>query len=388
MTPSKTLQLDVSAAETHRIFAAIELSKSTWVVSVLLPRVDKISLYRIAGGDIMRLVALLDRARDRAEVPVKICTCYEAGYDGFWIHRALVARGIENTVLDAASIQVSRRGRRVKTDRTDAESLVRVLVALYRGDHKVARAVRVPTPQEEDDKRRLRCRNNLLRERIRHANRIRRLLHLQGVRHIDPNRGGWTAALKGLRTGDGRLFPSQLLREIRREAKLLASVKQMLAEVEIEIAEMIRTTIRRRRPAPRGRNHPIAAQLASIRGIGPQIAGILATEVYYRRFRNRREVASYLGLTPTPYNSGNVVRDQGISKAGNRRARTAAIELAWIWLRNQPDSALSQWFQTRVGDSRGRVRRIAIVALARKLMVALWRYLEDGLVPEGARMKI
>lgn len=388
MTLSNMNQPAGSAERSRRIFAAIELSKSTWVVAVQLPTIDKISLFRLAGGDIAGLVALLERARGRVGDPVEICTCYEASYDGFWIHRALEAKDIRNTVLDAASILVSRRGRRVKTDRTDAESLVRVLIAQHRGDHQVARAVRVPTPEEEDHKRLLRGRDNLLRERIRHANRIRGLLNLQGIRHIDPNRGDWSAALKVLRTGDGRPFPKQLMREIRREAKLLAVVKRVLAEVEAEIAAMVRVADRRQRRAPGRQPHPIAARLAEIRGIGPQSAGILATEVFYRRFDNRREVASYLGLTPTPYNSGSVTRDQGISKAGNRRARAAAIELAWIWLRNQPESALSLWFHARVGDAKGRVRRIAIVALARKLVVALWRFLADGLVPEGAAMKV
>lgn len=201
-----------SSVVPRRIFAAIELSKSTWMVALQLPTIDKVSLFRVAGGDIGALCALLDRARDRVGDPVEVCTCYEAGYDGFWIDRALAARGIRNTVLDSASIQVSRRGRRVKTDRTDAKALIRVLIALYRGEHQVAKTVRVPTPEEEDDKRLLRSRDNLLRERIRHTNRIRGLLHLQGVRHIDPNRRDWTAALKTLRTSDGRPFPRQLLR--------------------------------------------------------------------------------------------------------------------------------------------------------------------------------
>jgi len=373
-----------STTVARRIFAAIELSKSAWVIALQLPTVDKVSLFRIAGGDIEGLIALLERARFRVGEPVEICTCYEAGYDGFWIHRALAARGIQNTVLDSASIQVSRRGRRVKTDRTNAESLIRVLMALYRGEQQVAKIVHVPSPEEEDHKRLLRSRTNLLRERIRHTNRIRGLLNLQGVRHIDPNRRDWIAALAKLRTGDGRPFPRQLMREIRREAKLLAMVKRMLAEVEAEIAGMIRDAGKRRHPAQRGQSHPIAIRLAAIRGIGPQAAGVLATEVFYRKFNNRREVASYMGLTPTPYNSGSMERDQGISKAGNRRARTMAIELAWVWLRNQPDSRLSQWFQTRAGGASGRVRRVAIVALARKLIVALWHFLEDGVVPDGA----
>ena len=223
-----------------------------------------------------------------------------------------------------------------------------------------------------------------MRDRIRHTNRIRGLLNLQGVRHIDPNRPDWDAALLNLKTGDGRSFPQQLMREIRREAKLLGMIIRTLKEVDAEIAGMIRDARKRRHPGQRGQNHPTAQRLADIRGVGQQTAGILATEVFYRKFKNRREVASYVGLTPTPYNSGALVRDQGISKAGNRRARTIAIELAWIWLRSQPDSKLSRWFHARVGDTTGRVRRIAIVALARKLIVALWRFLEGGVIPEGA----
>lgn len=384
MNPTHEHELVACTTIPRRLFAAIELSKSAWVVALQLPTVDKVSLFRITGGDIEQLYALLNQARDRAGEPVEICTCYEAGYDGFWIHRTLAARGIQNTVLNSASIQVSRRGRRVKTDRTDAESLVRVLMALYRGEHQVAKIVHVPSPKEEDDKRLLRSRDNLLRERIRHTNRILGLLNVQGVRHIDPNRRDWTAALTKLRTADGRPFPHQLMREIRREAKLLATVKHMLEDVEAEIAGMIRDASKRKHPAQRGQSHPIAARLVGIRGVGPQTAGVLATEVFYRKFNNRREVASYMGLTPTPYNSGSIERDQGISKAGNRRARTIAIELAWVWLRNQPDSKLSRWFHERVGVATGRVRRIAIVALARKLIVALWRFLEDGVIPHGA----
>ena len=272
----------------------------------------------------------------------------------------------------------------MKTDQTDAEGLIRVLMAYHRGEHDVARVVQVPSPREEDAKRLLRSRGNLPRERIRHSNRIGGLLHMQGIRHINPNRRNWAAALTKLRTADGGAFPPQLMREIRREAKLLAMVQALLAEVEAEIAGMVRDVNKRRHPAQRGHSHQIATRLTSIRGVGQQSAAVLATEVFYRRFNNRREVASYMGLTPTPYNSGSMERDQGISKAGNRRARTVAIELAWIWLRNQPDSKLSQWFHARAGTASGRLRRITIVALARKLMVALWRFLEAGVVPQGA----
>ena len=387
MSVSVDYQVIDSTPSIRRIFAAIELSKSTWILAIQPPSADKVSLHRLAGGDIERLIALLDQARVRAGESVEISTCYEAGYDGFWIHRMLTARGIDNAVLDSASIQVSRRGRRVKTDRTDAAALVRVLMALHRGERQVASIVQVPSPEEEDHKRLQRSRGNLLCDRIRHTNRIRGLLNLQGVRHIDPNRPNWESALAKLQTADGRPFPRQLMSEIRREAKLLTTVIRILKEVEAEIAGMIRDAHKRRHPAQRGQSHPIARRLADIRGVGQQAAGILATEVFYRKFNNRREVASYVGLTPTPYNSGTMVRDQGISKAGNRRARTVSIELAWVWLRNQPDSQLSRRVHARVGDAMGRVRRIAIVALARKLIVALWRFLDSGLVPTGATLK-
>jgi transposase len=384
MAKAREVDTVISTMNIRRVYLAIELSKSAWVIAIQSPAVDKVSLFRIPGGDIEKLFLLLEQVRRRIAGAVEVCACYEAGYDGFWIHRVLTARGVACTVLDSASIQVSRRRRRVKTDRTDAEGLVRVLMAIDRGEHQVAKIVHVPSSQEEDDKRLLRSRGNLLRERIRHTNRIRGLLNLQGVRHIDPNRPNWEAALVNLLTGDGRSFPRQLMCEIRREAKLLSVVMDMLREIDAEIAGMTRDENKRRHPGQRGQKHPIALRLAQIRGVGRQTAGVLATEVFYRKFRNRREVASYVGLTPTPYNSGASVRDQGISKAGNRRARTIAIELAWIWLRNQPDSKLSAWFRARVGDAMGRVRRIAIVALARKLVVALWQFVENGMVPEGA----
>ncbi|MBZ0148523.1 MAG: IS110 family transposase, partial [Pseudorhodoplanes sp.] len=293
-----------------------------------------------------------------------------------------------NQVLDSASIQVSRRRRNAKTDRIDAESLVRVLMALHRGETKVCSIVHVPTRDEEDVKRLHRSRATLVNERVRHVNRIKGLLKLQGVHHIEPNRNGWISSLKDLRSHDGSPFPPHLLQEIKREAKLLAVVKELLREVCADIDQLVsatadRTHRNRRKASP----HPIAARLMQVRGIGPTFASVLAAEVFYRKFANRRAVASYVGLTPTPYSSGSMDRDQGISKAGNARARRYAVELAWLWLRNQPTSKLTAWFKERVTIAKGRVRRIAIVALARKLIVALWRYLETGLVPDGAMLK-
>ena len=374
-----------------RIFAAIELSKAKWIVALCLPHLGKVSLYEIAGGDAERLLALLDRARTAATAQgveaTEIYTCYEAGYDGFWLHRLLEAGGIHNSVLDSASIQVSRRRRRLKTDRTDAESLLRVFMAWHRGERQACSVVRVPSPEDEDMKRLHRSRANLLRERVRHVNRIRGLLHLQGVVHVHPHREGWAAALPGLQTRDGRRFPPQLMSEIKREAKLLELVKKLLREVDLELVALVRAKRLHRRSCERSNPHPIASKLVSIRGIGPTLAAVLATELFYRRFDNRRQVASYTGLSPTPYSSGGTSRDQGISKAGNQRARSNAVELAWLWLRHQPDSRLAAWYRDRVTSAKGRLRRIAIVALARKLVVALWRFVETGMVPEGVVLK-
>jgi transposase len=384
----------VTDVDSAKIFAAIELSKASWLVALHLPSHDKISVFQVPGGDVDRLLAILERARETAMArgvspTVEIHTCYEAGYDGFWLHRLLHAHGIHNQVVDSASIQVSRRHRNVKTDHTDAESLLRVLMAWHRGETKACSIVRVPTPEEEDLKRLHRSRETLLHERVRHVNRIRGLLCLQGIRHIDPGRDGWTAALVGLQTRDGRPFPVRLMAEIRREGKLLAVAQTLLREVGAELEALVRVkSSGRRQHAVRSTVlHPVALQLARLRGIGPTFAAVLSTEVFYRTFSNRRAVASFVGLTPTPYSSGTSSREQGISKAGNAWARHNAVELAWLWLRHQPASGLTRWFHARVGDAKGRVRRIAIVALARKLIVALWRFVDSGLVPDGAIVK-
>jgi transposase len=384
----------VTDVDSAKIFAAIELSKASWLVALHLPSHDKISVFQVPGGDVDRLLAILERARETAMArgvspTVEIHTCYEAGYDGFWLHRLLHAHGIHNQVVDSASIQVSRRHRNVKTDHTDAESLLRVLMAWHRGETKACSIVRVPTPEEEDLKRLHRSRETLLHERVRHVNRIRGLLCLQGIRHIDPGRDGWTAALVGLQTRDGRPFPVRLMAEIRREGKLLAVAQTLLREVGAELEALVRvkSSGRRQHAVHSTVLHPVALQLARLRGIGPTFAAVLSTEVFYRTFSNRRAVASFVGLTPTPYSSGTSSREQGISKAGNAWARHNAVELAWLWLRHQPASGLTRWFHARVGDAKGRVRRIAIVALARKLIVALWRFVDTGLVPDGAIVK-
>jgi len=303
----------------------------------------------------------------------------EAGLDGFWLHRLLIDNGVESTVVDPASIAVDRRHRRVKTDSVDGETLLRTSMAFARGERRVCSMVRAPSPEEEDRRRLTRERGTLLKERIQHTNRIKGLLNGQGVRDYDPLARDRIARLEAVRTGDGRALPQMLKAEIRRELERIEMATAQLAIVERARDAQLRTQAE-------GRENP-AAMLLEIKGIGAEFASLLWLEALFRNFANRRQVAAYAGLAPSPWRSGAIDRDQGISKAGDRRLRRTTIELAWFRLRHQPSSALSRWFQERVGAGRGRIRRIAIVALARKLLVALWRYVAQGIVPKGAVLK-
>lgn len=384
MRTSPTVETPAAPCEHATIFVAFELSKAAWKVGLVLPGSQKMSRFTLEGGDTAGLAELLRRKRREAEArcgqPVRIVSCYEAGYDGFWLHRWLGEHGVRNHVLDPASIEVERRKRRVKTDRIDLDKLMRVLLALYRGEPRVCRQARAPSVAEEDAKRRHRERERLNRERGAHVSRIKALLHGQGIRDANPLARRFAEMLAKRRTGDGHAVPPALAAEIARELARLRLLVEQIAALEAEIQEQ-------RRTAPAGSTAAKAAQLDRLVGIGMAGAQTLAHEVYYRSFANRRQVGSYTGLTGTPYDSGASRREQGISKAGNPRARTVLIELAWLWQRYQPDSELSRWFHQRVGNTKGRMRKIAIVALARKLAVALWRYLETGLVPTGARLR-
>jgi transposase len=374
-----------AARQPATIHIALELSRASWVVAVHTPLADKISLHKLEGGDSAGLLALIARLRARLERalgrPVAVVSCYEAGYDGFWLHRLLEAHGVQNHVFDPASLQVDRRARRVKTDRVDAASLLRALLAHLRGEPKVVSVVRVPSVAAEDARRLHRERHRLVGERTQHINRIKGLLATQGVYGFNPLRRDRWQQLAGLRTGDGRVLPPRLEAELGRELKRLELLLEMLAALEAERDAIVAA------PAPEHPHAPKIQLLARLKGIGPEFSTVLVGEVFHRAFTNRRQVASYVGLTPSPFRSGKMAREQGISKAGNPKARTTMVELTWLWLRHQPGSALAQWFQQRVGAAKGRLRRIAAAALARKLLVALWRYLETGLVPDGAVLK-
>ena len=306
-------------------------------------------------------------------------SCYEAGYDGFWLLRLLEAAGISNFVFDAASIAVEQRltgedgpdRRRAVAARPDGA---------FAGRAAGVRIVRVPNLAEEDARRASRERDRLIIEQTAHSNRIKALLRLQGMAVGNPRRGDWLGWLQRQRDWQGQLLPPQLLAEVTREHARLMLVREQLAALEqVQAAQAL--------PVPA----PIAERqdhLLRLKALGPAFAATLVSKLFYKDFRDRREVASYCGLTPSLWKSGGIDREQGISKAGNHRARHKAIELAWLWLRHQPDSALSRWFRTRTINAGKRARRIAIVALARKLIVALWRYLTTGLVPEEATMKV
>jgi transposase len=365
------------------IFVAIELSQKTWLVTLHSPDRDRISRHKVEGGDHAGLLALLESVRARAARKLgsapKVVSCYEAGYDGFWLHRRLTAAGITNFVFDPASIAVEQRSRRAKTDRIDGELLLRTLMAYLRGEPRVVRIVRVPTVEQEDARRASRERDRLVKEQTAHSNRIKALLRLVGMAVGNPRRSDWLSWLERQRDWQGHPMPPHLLAEVAREHGRLMLVRKQFDALE---------------PTPAAAEAPATAPMAErrdlllrLKGLGPVFAATLTNEVFYKDFRNRREVAGYCGLAPSPWRSGGIDREQGISKAGNPRARLKAIELAWLWRRHQPDSRLSQWFAARTANASKRIKRIAIVALARKLIVALWRYLTSGLVPDQAVMK-
>jgi len=374
-----------TAGHCGTIFVAIELSQKSWLVTLHSPDKGKMSRHKLEGGDHAALLALIGQVRERAAralgaVPA-VVSCYEAGYDGFWLHRLLLAAGITNYVFDPASIAVDQRARRVKTDRIDGEKMLRTLMAYLRGEPQVVRIVQAPAPEQEDARRTSRERGRLIKEQTAHTTRIKALLRLLGMAVGNPRRRDWLSWLSAQRDWQGQAVPPRMLSEIRHEHARLMLVRERLEELAQASAQAD--------PAPAAAQMTERSELLlRLKCLGPAFATTLTSEVFYKDFRNRREVASYFGLTPSPWQSGGTDRDQGISKAGNPRARCAAIELAWLWLRHQPESALTRWFRSRTHNNASkRNKRIAIVALARKLMVALWRYLTTGMVPEGAVLK-
>lgn len=373
------------AGKSGTICLAIELSTTSWLIMLSNGVASRNSRYNLAPNDTSGLLRLIERERTKLSArgyAVRVATCYEAGRDGFWLDRFLQHHGIDNVVIDPSSLRVDQRARRAKTDRLDAERLLMALHALLRGEVRECRVVRVPSETAEDAKRPGRERQALIEERVRHVNRIKSLCATQGIAGYEPILAKRWETLAALRRWDGAPLPELLTQQIKRELERLG-----LVMAQIGVLEQARDAVlKQAAPAPRSAEAKIQ-QLAQLKGIGVQSATLLTREVFYRCFDNRRQVGGYFGLGGAPFRSGKVERDQGIAKSGNARARAALIELSWFWLKHQPDSALSRWFRDRVGAHKGRVRRIAIVALARKLAVALWHYIEHGVVPAGAACK-
>ena len=365
------------------LYVSLELSPSKWLVTSLVSGTDKLSKHLVPGGDCGALLQLLAALKAKAEkqsgMAVVVATIQEAGLDGFSLHRLLEANGAESWIVDPSSVAAPRRARRAKSDAIDGETLLRTLLAYRRGEPRVCSMVHPTSPDDEDRRRLTRERRTLMRERIEHTNRIKGLLMSQGISGYDPLRKNRLVRLDELTTRDGHRLPPRRRAEIGREIDRLELLARQLKQVEAERDALIFQ-------AEDVADSP-AAQLMRLKGIGVETATLLWLEGLFRTFANRRQLAAYAGLAPTPWLSGRIRREQGISKSGNPRLRTGMVELAWLWLRNQPASALSRWFADRVRKEGGRKRRITIVALARKLLVALWKYVNRGEVPEGATLK-
>ena len=361
-------------AKHHILYMALELANKTWKVG--FHNTVKCRSKTIAAGDLVALEQEIRLAKEKlnASADCTIKCCYEAGRDGFWPHRALEARGIDNIVVDSASIEVSRKKKRAKTDRIDSDALLRPEVRYYSGDKTAFSVVRVPTVEEEDARRLHRERQRLVRERGGHSARIKSLLVLHGIR-IDA-----MSELESMTrfTSPAGYNPGPFTtEEIRREYDRYKAVSGQIKAVEQEQAEQVKNA--------KGKAGDQLRRLMKLKGVGLQFSFVMVHEFFsWREFANVREVGACAGLTPTPYDSGDSQREQGICKAGNKRIRSTMVEAAWMWLRWQPESQLSRWFEERFAGGGKRMRRIGIVALARKLLVSLWKYPEHGEMPEGA----
>jgi len=374
MTTTRTVLRGKHMAKQSDLYMSFELGDKQWQISIGDGR-HSVSRYTVAAGHTDAVADCIVKAAARFQTggQAQVHSCYEAGRDGWWLHRWLSDLGVDNIVVDAASIEVNRRARRAKTDRLDADKLLAMLVRHHAGEH-VWSVLREPSHEDEDARRVHRELQRLTHERIAHTNRIGSLLVLHNLRpKIIIGGRDWAAWWDT----HCEQVPPMLRAEIEREAARLKLVKEQVRAVEAarckELAEG---------------KQPLVAQLARLRAIGPKGAWVLVKELFgWRHFANRRELAGSLGLVPTPYSSGDSEIEQGISKAGNRRVRGLLVELAWAWLRLQPASALTRWFNRRFAGAGKRMRRVGIVALARRLAIALWRYLQDGEIPAGARLE-
>jgi transposase len=365
---------------TQNLYMAIELSEKNWKLGFTIGFGQAPRLRDVEARDLAALASEIHLAKERFGFSenAPVLSCYEAGRDGFWLDRYLQTQGVANLVVDSASIEVNRRKRRAKTDRMDVGKLLTMLMRYHQGEKKVWSIVHTPSLEDEDQRQLHREMMALKAEQTHHINRIKGLLASQGV--AMPFKKDFISQLEAVRLWDGTLLPTSLHARLKREYERYELVKKQINQLELERVDAVRTST-----APAVEQ---VRQLLRLKGIGMNSAWVYVMEFFaWRGFRNRREVGSLAGLTPTPYQSGESAREQGISKAGNRRIRAMAIEIAWAWLHFQPDSKLSRWYQERFGKGNSRMHRIGIVALARRLLVDLWRYLETGAIPEGVCLK-
>lgn len=377
---AKTTRREEYSEARGTLYMGLELGSGQWRLGFTTGLGQKARERSIGARDVTALKREIGRAKERFNLAssARVVSCYEAGRDGFWLHRLLVGAGIDNVIVDSASIEVNRRAKRVKTDALDVRKLSAMLVRYDEGERKVWSVVRVPTADEEDNRHLHRELETLRAERTRLTNRIHGLLAGQGVR-LEVKKD-LLEQLKAVRLYNGRPLPPALHCRLVREWARIELIDAQIRELEADRAELVKEW--------EGPEAEKIRQLLQLRAIGINSAWLFVLEFFaWRRFANRRQVGSLAGLTPTPYQSGQMSRDQGISKAGQKLVRHLAIEIAWGWLRFQPQSRLTLWYQERFGGGGSRLRRIGIVALARKLLVALWRYLETGVVPEGATLK-
>lgn len=379
MTTQATAMKTSAPAEV--LYMALELANATWKV-LFQSGAGRRRERTVPARDMAKLLAEIAAAKARLGLTpdAKVVSCYEAGRDGFWLHRALCHHGIENIVVDAASIEVARRAKHKKTDRIDLYKLMGLLLRWAAGEHKVWSVVRVPDTSAEDDRRLSRTLGDLKSERQRHRARMQSLLITEGIAVGTLGGKHWEQRVRAFRRWDATPLGEHLVECLLREGERLAFVEQQLKALKARREQLVAT-------AP-SRTAEVTRRLARLGAIAKESSFLFAAEFFgWRTFANRREVGGALGLTGTPYNSGDSTREQGISKAGNARMRPMMVEISWLWLRYQPRSDLSKWWNERFAKGGTRVRKIGIVALARKLAVALWHYLEHDVVPAGASLK-
>jgi transposase len=364
----------------NTLYLAFELGESEWKLGFTIGLGQNPRRRAIKAGDRDALEREVDLAKQRFGLPeqTRVMSCYEAGRDGFWLHRYLLSRDIDNLVVDSASIEVNRRAKRAKTDRLDAGKLLTMLIRYDSGEQKVWRVVHVPSVEAEDSRQLHRALKTFKSDRTRHSNRLKGLLVGQGVRL--PINAEFLERMTRVRLWNGDPIPPGLQARLQQEFAGFQFTDGQIKTLEAQRRNLLRTS-----------DDPsveLVRRLLRLRGIGENSAWLFVMEFFaWREFRNRRQIGALAGLTPTPYQSGELSREQGIDKSGNSPVRSVAIEIAWGWLRHQPESELSLWFQKRFGHGSKRLRKIGIVAVARKLLIALWRYLEYGEVPAGAQFK-